>query len=191
MVKMIIWIGAFVVLPLTLDLFGLSYPLEASSLGAVGHVSTGGPPAGAGQAASQKPSSTEMMLAAKTVFVMAFGPTEERKTPGLIGERLAAASLAQRTLEKAVREWRRFVIVDDAANADLVFVVVEWNEETKWGKNLQCHDRLLVYQGHATPAKDSTPLWQLEDGQWGGCSAAARPLKALRKELEKAEKSGR
>jgi len=131
------------------------------------------------------------ILSAKSVFLMAYGPSQESKTPGLIGERLASQSLALRTLTEAVRKWGRFAVVDDHAEADLVLVIVEWNELTKWGKNLQCHDRLLVFPGGTVPTRDSQPLWQIEDGQWGGCSAAARPLKDLRKELEQAEKHSR
>lgn len=141
---------------------------------------------------SKRPSDSasvfDKLLSAKTVSVMAFGPSQENKTPGLFGERLASQSLALRTLTEAVRKWGRFTIVDDVTKADLVMVVVEWNEVTKWGKNLQCHDRLFVFAGGTVPTKDSVPLWQIEDGQWGGCSAAARPLKDLRKEMEHAEK---
>jgi hypothetical protein len=134
----------------------------------------------------------QRMLSAKKVYLMASAPNSAlKKTPGLFGQKLADGPLALAALAKAVKQWGRFEVVDDAASADLILWILEWNEVTKWGKNLQCHNRLFVFDGGAVPKDDSIPIWNTEEGgQWGGCSAAKVSVKALRKELEKNEKAG-
>jgi hypothetical protein len=148
-------------------------------------------PATASSSASVRGSAIKKLLSAKKAYLLAGAPNRERrKTPGLIPENLASTSLAHEELTKAMQKWGRFEIVNEAAQADIVLVLLEWNEVTKWGKNLQCHNRLMAFEGGVVPTDQAIPIWQIEGGQWGGCSAAKRTVKDFRSELEKAEKAG-
>jgi hypothetical protein len=148
-------------------------------------------PATASTSSSVRTSAMKKLLSAKKAYLLAGAPNEgRRKTPGLIPEDLASTSLAHQELTKAMQEWGRFEIVNEAAKADIVLVLLEWSEVSRWGKNLQCHNRLMAFEGGVVPTGQAMPIWQIEGGQWGGCSAAKRTVKDFRSELEKAEKAG-
>lgn len=106
---------------------------------------------------------------------------------------MANVDEAMKELTKAIERWARFVIVpDDPKKADLVLVVMEWEDAHSWGKEIACRDQLFVFDGGQLPNEKSEPIWTGDPerwGKWGGCSGAGQPVKELRKEIEKAEKN--
>lgn len=106
----------------------------------------------------------------------------------------AGLQVAYKELTKAVQKWNRFVIVDDVSKADLVLLVVEWEDLHRWGRTVACRDWLLVFDGGVLPTEESQPVWvgdREQWGKWGGCSGAGQPVKELRKEIERAEKAAK
>ena len=140
-------------------------------------------------------SPVQRMLSAKTAYLMA---SAAKKQPpiatGPVPETLSSKPLAQEELTKAMRKWGRFEIVTDASSADLVLLVVEWEDYHRWGRTIVCRDQLFVFEGGALPTGNSQPLWKGDPEQWGkfgGCSGAGQPIKELRKEIERADKASR
>jgi hypothetical protein len=134
------------------------------------------------------------MLSAKTVYLVADAAGEQPPiATGPVPESLSKP-LAHEELTKAMRKWGRFEIVTEASRADLVLLVVEWEDYHRWGRTIVCRDQLFVYEGGALPTGKSQPLWRGDPeqwGKWGGCSGAGQPIKELRKEIEKADKASR
>ena len=135
-------------------------------------------------------SAIKKLISAKKAFLIAGAPDEEqRKTPGLFHQNLASTPLAYEELTNALQKWGRFEIVNDAAQADVVLVLLEWSEQPRKGI-LQCHNNLMAFQGGVLPPDLSNSIWRIDGGKWGGCSAAKGTVKQFRVELEKAEKAG-
>jgi hypothetical protein len=49
-------------------------------------------------------------------------------------------------------------ILNEAAKADIVLVLLEWSDVTKCGKDLQCHNRLMAFEGGVVPTDQVTCL---------------------------------
>ena len=130
------------------------------------------------------------IVAAKRVFLLIATPSSAAS--GFFGPVTVERVPAYEELEKAVRKWNKFAIVSDVSKADLVLLVVEWEDFHRWGRTVACRDWLLVFDGGMLPTEKSQPLWQGDReqwGKWGGCSGAGQPVKELRKAIEQAEKS--
>jgi len=153
---------------------------------------TGARSQAAKESSAPSPAQMQKIVAAKSVFLQIARSSSEGTVLSFWGVRTAAYVPAFEELSKAVRKWKRFVIVDDVSKADLVLVVVEWEDFHRWGRTVVCRDWLLVFDGGALPTEKSQPLWQGDREQWGqfgGCSGAGQPVKELRKVIEKAEKA--
>lgn len=132
------------------------------------------------------------LVSAKRVYLM----TAARDHGGngiLWGQKLADADAAMKELSKEVTKWGRFIVVgEDPTKADLVLLVMEWEDAHGWGKTVACRDQLFVFDGGQAPNEKSKPIWIGDAekwGKWGGCSGAGQPIKELRKHIEKAEKN--
>ena len=136
----------------------------------------------------------QKLVSAKSVLLLVAGRPTEGGASGLFGTLLGMNSAAYEELADAVRKWKRFDIVTDASKADLVLLVVEWEDFHRWGNTVACRDQLFVFEGGVLPTGKSQPLWRGDPekwGKWGGCSGAGRTIIELRKEIEKAEKASR
>jgi len=139
----------------------------------------------------ENPSSFQKILSAKKVFLTIADPSTEG-TSGLFSSPSENRQPASGELAKAIRKWNRFTIVHDVSEADLVLVIVEWEDFHSWGKTVACRDWLLVFDGGSLPTTKSRPLWQGDReqwGKWGGCSGGGEPGKQPTKEIEGAEKA--
>ena len=140
-------------------------------------------------------SGIKKLLPAKKAYLVAVAAKQQPGgTSGLVPENLVSKALAQEQLTKAMRKWHRFEIVDDVKTADLVLLVVEWEDHHRWGNTIVCRDQLFVFEGGALPVGKSQPLWQGDPergGKWGGCSGAGEPVQELRKAIDKADKARR
>lgn len=138
----------------------------------------------------ESPSGFQKILSAKSVFLIIADPPTDG-TSGLFSSPSESRQPASGELAKAIRKWNRFTIVNHVTEADLVLVVVEWEDSHSWGKTVACRDWLLVFGGGSLPTTNSQPLWKGDReqwGKWGGCSGAGEPVKQLRKEIERAKK---
>jgi hypothetical protein len=106
--------------------------------------------------------SLAILLDAKTVKVIAPGSQpeffEKTRTVGW----LADPKRAQKNVEDELKKWNRLTLVEDAAQVDLIMVIMEWNEKS--GMVYQV-DKLLVYKGHGIPETGALPLWKAEAKQ--------------------------
>ncbi len=97
---------------------------------------------------------------------------------------------AKKQVEKAIRKWGRFTLVEDPEQADLVLVVFEGTkkqtysysvEHPKWyEKDRKTEtfnslvDRLLVFKGGKTSKADTTPLWDSGEIEYGSFADVLR-----------------
>ena len=106
--------------------------------------------------------SLAILLDAKTVKVIAPGSQpgffEKTRTYGW----LADPKRAQKNVEDELKKWNRLTLVEDTAQADLILVILEWNEKAALVYQL---DKLLVYKGHGIPENGTLPLWKAEAKQ--------------------------
>jgi hypothetical protein len=65
-------------------------------------------------------------------------------------------------VEDELKKWNRLTLVEDAAQADLIMVIMEWNEKSAMVYQV---DKLLVYKGHGIPETGTLPLWKAEAKQ--------------------------
>src|SRR6267142_189972 len=145
-------------------------------------------------AAEEKVLPMQKLVSAKSVLLLVAGRPAAGNASGLFGTPLGMNSPAYEDLADAVRKWKRFEIVTDASKADLVLLVVEWEDFHRWGNTVACRDQLFVFEGSDLPTGKSQPLWRGDPekwGKWGRCSGAGRTIIELRKEIEKAEKAAR
>jgi len=136
----------------------------------------------------------EKLLSARRAYLLAVAAEKQPGGTAFVPTNLVAKPLAQQQLAKAMEKWRRFEIVDDVSKADLMLVVVEWEDHHRWGNTTVCRDQLFVYEGGVPSDDKSHPLWQGDPERWGKfgeCSGAGEPVKELRKEIEKADKASR
>ncbi len=96
---------------------------------------------------------------------------------------------AKKRVEKAIRKWGRFTLVEDPEQADLVLVVVEGTkkytdsvENPKWYQKKReswnvLVDRLLVFKGGKTSKADTTAtlLWDSGEIEVGSFADVFRP----------------
>jgi hypothetical protein len=145
----------------------------------------------------QQPASSinNKLVSAKTAYLIAGTPRGPRENTNVVApEDLVGKPIAQQQLTKAVQKWHRLDIVDDPNKADLVLLVVEWEDYHRWGHTIACRDQLFVFAGGGLPSTKSQPLWLGDPerwGKWGGCSGAGEPIKELRKAIENADKASR
>jgi len=149
----------------------------------------------AASALSQEPAvPSEKVLTARTGYLMALGGDHQPGPGNPIPEATVNKPVAQAELAKAMRKWGRFEIVEDVSKTDIVLVVVEWEDQHRWGNTVVCRDQLFVFDGGNLPNEKSTPLWKGDSERWGkfgGCSGAGEPIKELRKVMDKAAKANR
>ena len=112
--------------------------------------------------ASAANTSLAILLEAKTVKVIAPG-----SQPGFFDKTrtfgwLADPKHAQKNVEDELKKWNRLTLVEDAAQADLIMVILEWNEKSAMVYQV---DRLLIYKGHGIPETGTLPLWKGEAKQ--------------------------
>ena len=136
----------------------------------------------------------EKIVAARTAYLEAATANQQPKTANPMSEATDNKPVAQAELAKAVRKWGRFEIIEEVSNADLVLVVVEWEDHHRWGNTIVCRDQLFVFDGGSLPSEKSTPLWKGDPKKWGkfgGCSGAGEPVKEFSKLVDKAAKASR
>jgi hypothetical protein len=136
----------------------------------------------------------DKILVARTAYFMAVATNQQPQTRSPIVETGAVKPVAQADLAKAIRKWGRFEIVDDVSEADLVLLVVEWEDHHRWGNSVVCRDQLFVFDGGSVPGEKSTPLWKGDPDKWGkfgGCSGAGEPVKELRQLVDQETKASR
>ena len=149
-------------------------------------------PAKATVSAGENTGQLQKLVAAKSVLLLIASAASDGAGGELFGTLIDERVPAREELTKAIQKWNRFVIVNDVSKADLVLVVVEWEDFHRRGRTVACRDWLLVFDGGALPTGKSQPLWQGDReqwGKWGGCSGAGQPVKELRKAIEKARAS--
>jgi hypothetical protein len=148
-----------------------------------------------GTAQSEEPAALpEKIVAARTAYLDAVAANQQPKPATPMSEATDNKPLAQGELAKALRKWGRFEIIEDVNKADLVLVVVEWEDHHHWGNTIVCRDQLFVFDGGSLPSGGSMPLWKGDPEKWGkfgGCSGAGEPVKELRKLVDKAAKASR
>jgi hypothetical protein len=132
------------------------------------------------------------LLSARTAYLMASGAkTQPSTTSGQFAENLDSKAPALEELSKAMKKWRRFEIVNDVSKADIVMLVLEWEDHHRFGNTIVCRDQLVIFTGGTLPSIQSEPLWRGDAekwGKWGKCSGAGEPLKELRKEIDALDK---
>ena len=132
------------------------------------------------------------LLSARTAYLMASGAkTPPATTSGQFAENLDSKALALEELSKAMHKWRRFEIVNDVSKADIVMLVLEWEDHHRFGNTIVCRDQLFIFTGGTLPSVQSQPLWRGDAekwGKWGKCSGAGEPVKELRKEIDALDK---
>lgn len=143
------------------------------------------------------------------------------KTTSVVGVRrlwrssLADPVAAKKRVEKRVRKWGRFTVVDDPTQADLVLVIIEGtndhtndgscnhddDESFHWFLPSGCESdgkvtyrltaRLRVFRGADFSKPDPTPLWdsgEIENFSYFISAPAARALGLFRKFVKALEK---
>ena len=142
-----------------------------------------------GQAPAALP---DNILVARTAYFMAVGANQQPQARSPMAANTAVKPVAQTELEKAIRKWGRFEVIDEVSKADLVLVVVEWEDHHRWGNTIVCRDQLFIFDGGKLPGETSVPLWEGDAEKWGkfgGCSGAGEPVKELKKMVDKAAKA--
>jgi hypothetical protein len=109
------------------------------------------------------------LLKAKTAAVISFGPQPEGGTKGVVGGILtgtpsykqANAKRAGKDVETEITKWKRYTLVDNPAQADIVIAVREWNHTGILGRqHLVC--RMAVFKGGADFEQKLEMLWAEE-----------------------------
>jgi hypothetical protein len=138
------------------------------------------------------PTPATRLVSARTAYLIAAAANAQPGTTSSpISESLVSKPLAQKELTRAIQKWHRLEIVSDVSKADLVLLVVEWEDHHRWGNTIVCRDQLFVFEGGALPTDKSQPFWQGDPekwGKWGGCSGAGEPVQELRKAIDNAGK---
>jgi hypothetical protein len=100
-----------------------------------------------------------------------------------------SAKKAQELIDKEVRRWGRFTIIDDPARADLVLILWEGNRAAGGGGTIRTA-RLAVFPGGTPPKRGDIPLW---DGDASGTifatSGTPKVVAKFRAYLENLEKT--
>ena len=93
----------------------------------------------------------------------------------------------EKSVEKEIRKWGRFSIVDNPADADLVFVCVTYLDTGS--KNLSVYENLLIFKGGlASPDWPNTPLWNaMQIEAMFGPAPGKQMVRWLRKQIEARE----
>jgi hypothetical protein len=109
------------------------------------------------------------LLKAKTAAVVSFGPQPESGTKAAVVNMLtktsshkrANAQRAREDVEKQIRKWNRYALVDTPNQADIVIGVREWNHIGIFGRErLVC--RMVVFKGGADFEQKLEMLWAEE-----------------------------
>jgi hypothetical protein len=180
-----------------------AFPPEPSQVNKLSEGQTG-PALCADQSEPEK--SGHPILSAKTVCVVGELGTV---VPQLFGRFDPNPAYARKQVEKVIRKWGRFTLVEDPEQADLALVVVEGTkehtysvEDPKWYQNRErtetlLVDRLLVFKGGKSTKADEnvTLLWdsgEIEYGEMTNTFLLRMPAKAaaikFRKFVEGLEK---
>jgi hypothetical protein len=148
-----------------------------------------------GTVRSEEPAAVpERIVVAHTAYLEAVAANQQPKPVNPMSEAADIKPVAQAEFAKAVRKWGRFQIIEDVSKADLVLVVVEWEDHHRWGNTIVCRDQLFIFDGGSLPSGESMPVWKGDPEKWGkfgGCSGAGEPIKELRKLMGKSAKAKR
>lgn len=100
-----------------------------------------------------------------------------------------SAEKAQQSLEKEVRKWGRFTVVENPAKADLVLVLYAGNRAAGGG-GVFATAQLVVFPGGPVPKRGDIPFWN-EDASGSLLSPAATPkvIAKFRAYLENLDKT--
>ena len=113
----------------------------------------------AASALSQEPAvPSEKVLTARTGYLMALGGDHQPGPGNPIPEATVNKPVAQAELAKAMRKWGRFEIVEDVSKTDIVLVVVEWEDQHRWGNTVVCRDQLFVFDASNPQAQSAARL---------------------------------
>jgi hypothetical protein len=124
-------------------------------------------------------------LEAKSAKVIAPGTTPGVWQKMHAGGFLADAKKAQKNVEDELKKWNRFALVEKEAQADLIIVILEWNEKAAMIYQV---DKMLVYKGHGIPEEGTPPLWKGEAKQDRARDVPAKIVTGMfRKYIEAAE----
>lgn len=96
----------------------------------------------------------QALLAAKTVAVLSVW---RQRTPGDVRPHEADPPRVKQMVEDAIRKWRRFTVLDDPGEADLVLLVISHGSPAMQSVG---SNELLVYRGGGIPGPDSVALWR-------------------------------
>ena len=96
---------------------------------------------------------------------------------------------AGNALIKALQQWGRLTLVEDASQADLVLLIIEGNRSSFMKKG-ELFERLLVFPGGSGSTQQTTALWQEEGKEGLSGRPAAKLVAHLRKQIEDYEKTG-
>jgi len=128
-----------------------------------------------GESPQDSPPALRTLLTAKTVFIAGDPPV------------LDSTSKAEQTLKKALVEWGRFHLVDDAESADLIIVISEYSS-SKPTRMERVSEALAIFVGGSTPCAAATPLWAVKEvGPALGQRPTGKLVEDLRKQLSKLE----
>jgi hypothetical protein len=122
----------------------------------------------------------DALISAKTVAVLSFGPLKRKGDMGdsfFFGNappwELADATRARKDVEDTLRKWKRYSLVEDPRNADLLLVITVWNEIAAKIDRIQ-HQRLIsglkIYRGRTLFGKPQPSLWSGAESAYTGRS---------------------
>ena len=123
------------------------------------------------------------LLSAKTAAIVTFGAGMPKSSP--FYDWGANALKATDEVKKEIRRWKRYILVEDPRQADIVIAVREWKEKgfcwISWGcTKTNILSRLAVFKGGANFDQDLEVLWADQD--WSSISLFRRDVDWLNKE---------
>jgi hypothetical protein len=135
----------------------------------------------------------DVLISAKTVAVLSFGPLKRKGTlfeSFLVGDappwELADATRARADAESVLRKWNRHSLMEDPRNADLLLVITVWNEVADKVGRIH-HQKLVsglkIYRGRTLFGKPQPPLWSGVERAYTGRSTK-HVVEHLRKDIE-------
>ena len=135
----------------------------------------------------------DVLISAKTVAVLSFGPLKRKGTlfeSFLVGDappwELADATRARADAESVLRKWNRHSLMEDPRNADLLLVIMVWNEVADKVGRIH-HQKLVsglkIYRGRTLFGKPQPPLWSGVERAYTGRSTK-HVVEHLRKDIE-------
>ena len=148
---------------------------------------------GAGPPALSAEERRDALISAKTVAVLSFGPLKRKGIlleSFLVGNappwELADATRARKDVEDTLRKWKRYSLVEDPRDADLLLVITVWNEMAEKIDRIQ-HQRLIsglkIYRGRTLFGKPQSPLWSGVERAYAGRSTK-HVVEHFRKDIE-------